>query len=55
VLLLKQLNLLNFGGHNAELWCEGGELGFVDSDDIESKYPMQCLWFTTLVSKKENL
>jgi 23S rRNA A1618 N6-methylase RlmF len=23
---------------------------------IESaKYPMQCLWFTTLVSKKENL
>jgi 23S rRNA (adenine1618-N6)-methyltransferase len=21
--------VLNFGGHNAELWCEGGELGFV--------------------------
>ena len=48
--------VLNFGGHNAELWCEGGELGFVTQMIYESaKYPMQCLWFTTLVSKKENL
>lgn len=48
--------ILNFGGHNAELWCEGGELGFVTQMIYESaKYPMQCLWFTTLVSKKENL
>ena len=47
---------LNFGGKNAELWCEGGELGFVTEMIFESaKYPMQCLWFTTLVSKKENL
>jgi 23S rRNA (adenine1618-N6)-methyltransferase len=48
--------VLNFGGHNAELWCEGGELGFVTQMIYESaKYPLQCLWFTTLVSKKENL
>jgi 23S rRNA (adenine1618-N6)-methyltransferase len=48
--------VLNFGGQNAELWCEGGELGFVTQMIYESaKYPMQCFWFTTLVSKKENL
>ncbi|MFM9826951.1 23S rRNA (adenine(1618)-N(6))-methyltransferase RlmF [Flavobacterium sp.] len=48
--------VLNFGGQNAELWCDGGESGFVTQMIFESaKYPMQCLWFTTLVSKKENL
>lgn len=48
--------VLNFGGQNAELWCEGGELGFITQMIYESaKYPMQCLWFTTLVSKKDNL
>jgi 23S rRNA (adenine1618-N6)-methyltransferase len=47
--------ILNFGGIIC-LWCEGGELGFVTQMIYESaKYPMQCLWFTTLVSKKENL
>ena len=48
--------ILNFGGQNAELWCEGGELGFITQMIYESaKYPLQCFWFTTLVSKKENL
>ena len=48
--------VLNFGGQNAELWCEGGELGFLTQMIFESaKYPLQCFWFTTLVSKKENL
>lgn len=48
--------ILNFGGQNAELWCEGGELGFIKQMIYESaKYPMQCLWFTTLVSKQSNL
>jgi 23S rRNA (adenine1618-N6)-methyltransferase len=48
--------MLNFGGQNAELWCEGGELGFITQMIFESaKYPLQCFWFTTLVSKKENL
>ncbi|MFZ4671682.1 MAG: 23S rRNA (adenine(1618)-N(6))-methyltransferase RlmF [Flavobacterium sp.] len=48
--------VLNFGGHQAELWCKGGELGFITQMIYESaKYPLQCLWFTTLVSKKDNL
>jgi len=48
--------ILNFGGQNAELWCEGGELGFLTQMIFESaKFPLQCFWFTTLVSKKENL
>ena len=48
--------VLNFDGHNAELWCAGGELGFITQMAYESaKYPLQCLWFTTLVSKKDNL
>jgi len=48
--------VLNFGGQNAELWCKGGELGFITQMIYESvKYPMHCFWFTTLVSKKDNL
>jgi 23S rRNA (adenine1618-N6)-methyltransferase len=48
--------VLNFGGQNAELWCDGGEIGFIIQMIFESaKYPLQVLWFTTLVSKKENL
>ncbi len=48
--------VLNFGGQNAELWCDGGEIGFITQMIYESaKYPMQVLWFTSLVSKKENL
>jgi 23S rRNA (adenine1618-N6)-methyltransferase len=48
--------VLNFGGQNAELWCDGGEIGFITQMIYESaKYPLQVLWFTTLVSKKENL
>jgi 23S rRNA (adenine1618-N6)-methyltransferase len=48
--------VLNFGGQNDELWCSGGEIGFVTQMIYESaKYAMQCQWFTTLVSKRENL
>ncbi len=48
--------VLNFGGQNAELWCNGGEIGFITQMIYESvKYPLQCLWFSTLVSKKDNL
>lgn len=47
---------LNFGGQNAELWCPGGELGFITQMIYESaKYPMHCLWYTTLVSKQAHL
>jgi 23S rRNA (adenine1618-N6)-methyltransferase len=47
---------LNFGGQNAELWCEGGELVFIKKMiDESSIFAGQCGWFSTLVSKKENL
>lgn len=49
-------NDLNFGGQKAELWCEGGEKQFLSNMIRESKdFATQCLWFTSLVSKKENL
>jgi len=47
---------LNFGGQHNELWCQGGELEFIKrmlSESIEFKN--NVLWFTSLVSKKENL
>lgn len=48
--------LLNFGGQQSELWCEGGELAFITNMIRESTlYSSQILWFTCLVSKKENL
>lgn len=48
--------ILNFGGQNAELWCEGGEFAFITQMIYESvKYPLQVFWFTSLVSKKDNL
>ncbi|RTR37317.1 23S rRNA (adenine(1618)-N(6))-methyltransferase RlmF [Shewanella canadensis] len=49
-------NELNFGGQKAELWCVGGEKLFLSNMIRESKdFATQCLWFTSLVSKKENL
>jgi len=47
---------LNFSGQQSELWCEGGELAFISKMIEESVlYSSQILWFTCLVSKKENL
>jgi len=47
---------LNFAGQSNELWCQGGELAFIKKMVTQSeKYKNNCLWFTTLVSKKENL
>ncbi len=47
---------LNFGGQNNELWCEGGEAQFISTMIKESAdFAEQCLWFTSLVSKKETL
>ena len=52
----KQVAGLNFGGQKNELWCYGGEAGFirrmVEQSALVAK---QCLWFTTLVSKKDTL
>ncbi|HET8715858.1 MAG TPA: 23S rRNA (adenine(1618)-N(6))-methyltransferase RlmF [Holophagaceae bacterium] len=46
----------NFGGQRTELWCEGGELGFIRRLAAESaRHPEACGWFTVLVSKSANL
>ena len=48
--------LLNFGGQETELWCEGGEVGFITRMVSESRTdPGLCLWYTSLVSKEANL
>ncbi|RWU25364.1 23S rRNA (adenine(1618)-N(6))-methyltransferase RlmF [Pseudomonas alkylphenolica] len=52
----RKLPVLNFGGQNNELWCEGGEIRFVSQLVAESAaLGQQVLWFTSLVSKASNL
>ena len=47
---------LNFGGRSAELVCAGGEGGFIRRMIEESaRIPERCRWFTSLVSKADNL
>lgn len=47
---------LNFAGQHNELWCTGGELAFIKKMIDESQhFAAQVQWFTTLVSKKDNL
>lgn len=46
----------NFGGQPAELWCPGGELGFIQRMIRESRaFADRCTWFTTLVAKSAHL
>ena len=46
----------NFGGQANELWCNGGEALFIKRMIKESvNFRAQVGWFTSLVSKKENL
>jgi len=46
----------NFGGLEAELWCKGGERLFLKKLIKESQmFSTQCRWFTSLVSKTENV
>lgn len=53
---LKIQEQLNFGGVHSELWCKGGEFEFIYSMLMESeKFQTKILWFTCLVSKKDNL
>lgn len=47
---------LNFAGQNNELWCEGGELAFIQrmiSQSVDVQH--QVDWFTCLVSKSAHL
>ena len=50
------VNKLNFGGQKAELWCPGGEAEFIKNMAQESQhFAKQVLWFTTLISKSDNV
>ena len=47
---------LNFGGQSNELWCPGGEVGFVTRMiDDSARIATQVRWFTSLVSKAGSL
>lgn len=49
-------NNLNFGGVHSELWCDGGEVKFIElflEESIQAQ--TNVLWFTCLVSKKTSL
>ena len=48
--------VLNFGGQNNELWCEGGEERFVRNMIQQSQqFATSCFWFSTLISKQTTL
>ncbi len=48
--------ILNFGGVNNELCCDGGEEKFVQNMILQSKqFANSCFWFSTLISKKSTL
>ena len=48
--------ILNFGGQNHELWCEGGEERFIRNMILQSKkFAANCFCFSTLISKESNL
>lgn len=48
--------VLNFGGRELELWCDGGEVGFIRRMIHESaQFKGQVGWFTTLVSQDDHL
>ncbi len=49
-------NTRNFSGKQQELWYKGGEKAFVHTYLYESSmFKTRCFWYSTLVSKKENL
>ena len=46
----------NFAGNNDELWYVGGEKAFLHNYLYQSSlFKENCTWFTSLVSKKENV
>ncbi|MFY9153035.1 MAG: 23S rRNA (adenine(1618)-N(6))-methyltransferase RlmF [Prolixibacteraceae bacterium] len=48
--------VLNFGGKQNELWCDGGEEKFVRNMILQSKkFADSCFMFSTLISKESNL
>jgi 23S rRNA (adenine1618-N6)-methyltransferase len=52
----KETKARNFSGKQQELWYKGGEKAFIHTYLYESsKFKTNCFWYTTLVSKKENV
>ncbi len=52
----QRTSTLNFGGQGAELWCPGGEVGFLRRMIQESAdQPQLCAWFSSLVARSEHL
>ncbi|UOO87911.1 23S rRNA (adenine(1618)-N(6))-methyltransferase RlmF [Vitreoscilla massiliensis] len=52
----KASSVRNFGGQQAELWCDGGEWAFLRRLITESGlYAAQVGWFTSLVSNQDHL
>ena len=48
--------VLNFGGQNSELCCDGGEEKFVRNMILQSKkFASSCFCFSTLISKESSL
>jgi 23S rRNA (adenine1618-N6)-methyltransferase len=48
--------VLNFGGQDGELWCEGGEAKFVGNMIRQSRqFTSSVFWFSTLISKQTHL
>ena len=48
--------VLNFGGQASELYCVGGEAGFLSRMAIESaEFGRQVFWFSSLVSNADSL
>ena len=46
----------SFGGRDQELWCPGGEVGFIERMIEESRtFGDRCRWFTTLVARGGHL
>ncbi len=46
----------NFGGQGSELWCKGGEAGFLSRMASESaRFASQVQWFSSLVSQDGNV
>lgn len=57
---LKRKNIarpvLNFGGQQRELWCEGGEVKFVgDMIEQSRQFATACCWFSTLIARQSHL
>ncbi|CAJ1398376.1 unnamed protein product [Effrenium voratum] len=55
---LQQAALKNYQGREAELCCEGGEVGFVTrllEESAQPRFRESCVWFSSLLSRSSSL